>query len=367
MRLGKIRGIEIKLRLSTLVIVGLVGYYAASFYNSLVQEVMVFELIFVGLLNGLIILGSILIHELMHSFVAQNQGMDVSEIEFYMFGGVSKIHEEPETPKAEIKIAIAGPIINLIIGVILLTIFYSFSGLSAFVYVTLFYSGTSNIVLGIFNFLPAYPMDGGRVLRSILWKKRRDLISATRTASKVGVYIGYGIIMWGIFQFLIIGLFGGLWLVFIGWFLINSARSAVKQTIQYEKLSKIITGDMISDQRIRINSDISIYEAVRQFFLPYKKEYFPVVKNGDVIGIIDLMSIKEVDKEKRKETNVGDIMIKADSLPQINVSENGNKVLNTLKEMKQKPKIMTVFQNGKVLGFIGKEEIRSALRLSDFL
>jgi Zn-dependent protease/predicted transcriptional regulator len=367
MKLGTIRGIKIKLHLSTLVIVALVGFYAASLYSNLILGAFFIELILVGILNGFIILGSILLHELMHSFVAQNEGMDVSEIEFYMFGGASKIHEEPETPKAEMKIAVVGPVMSLILGGILLTTLFLIPKLTPIVYVTLFYSGISNVTLGIFNFLPAYPMDGGRVLRSILWKKRRDLISATKTASTVGIYTGYGLIIWGIVDFLLFGLYGGLWLVFIACFLINSARDALKQTVQYVKLSKIKVGDMISTQRINIDYSLSIYEAVRQYFLPYKKEYFPVVKDGGIIGIIDLQSIKGISREERKNKKVEDVMIKTESLPRIKVSEDGNEALNKLREMQHKPKTISVYENSKILGFIGKDEVQSALQFSDIL
>ncbi|MHA2088583.1 MAG: M50 family metallopeptidase, partial [Promethearchaeota archaeon] len=169
MKIAKIKGIEIRLHLSTLLIIALVGFYAASLYAALIPNASIIELITVGLINGIIILASILTHELSHSIIAQRNGLEVTEIELHLFGGVSRIEEEPHTPRAEILIAIVGPLSSLLIGIILLVLFYLPLSIPTFLVVTFFYSGISNIGLGIFNLLPAFPIDGGRVLRAFLW------------------------------------------------------------------------------------------------------------------------------------------------------------------------------------------------------
>ena len=190
MRIGTIKGIKIKLHFSTLFIVGLVGFYSAILYIDLARqanhEVILLELVLVFLLNGILILLSILIHELSHSLMALRYGLKVSEIELYLFGGVSKMEEEPKTPKSELLISIIGPISSFVFGASFLVLFFLTPiPLPAWLLVTLFYSGITNIGLGIFNLLPAFPMDGGRVLRAFLWNRRKNLLSATKTASKV--------------------------------------------------------------------------------------------------------------------------------------------------------------------------------------
>ena len=227
MKIARIYGIDIKLRISTLLIVGLVGFYAASFYYSLVPNPPLFDLILVGLVSGFMLLFSILAHELMHSIVAQKYGLKVSEIELYLFGGASKIEEEPKTPKSEMIIAVVGPLTSLVIGGILLLIIFLFPiGIYPLLFVPIFYTGFSNIILGIFNLLPAFPMDGGRVLRAFLWYRRHDIISATKTSSRIGSVFAYGLIGFGFLQMLFYGFLNGLWFVIIGFFLNSQTRQS---------------------------------------------------------------------------------------------------------------------------------------------
>ncbi|MFW9784562.1 MAG: site-2 protease family protein, partial [Candidatus Heimdallarchaeota archaeon] len=246
MKIAKIKGIQIKLHFSTLLIVALVGFYASNFYSALTPGASIIEIVAVGIINGIIILLSILLHELSHSIIAQKFGLDVTEIELYLFGGVSKIEEEPRTPKSEALIAIVGPLSSLIMGGLMLIGFFLPISIPAFLAVTLFYSGFSNIGLGIFNLLPAFPIDGGRVLRAFLWNRRKNLISATKSASRVGVGFGYGLMAFGLFQIFTSGLINGIWLMIMGSFLRSTARQSYVQTINEVTLSNIGVKEILS-------------------------------------------------------------------------------------------------------------------------
>lgn len=277
MKLGKIKNIQIKLHLSTLIIVALVGYYAATLYFDLVGgKAALWEYILVGALNGVLMLFSIFIHELMHSIFAQRYGLKVTEIELYVFGGVSKIQEEPKTPKTEFIIAIVGPLTSLFLGVGLFTLYLQpFFLFSPILIVTFYYSGYTNLILGAFNMLPAFPMDGGRVLRSILWKKRKDLLSATKTASKVGVAFGYALIAIGFLETIFLEDFSGLWTVLMGFFLASSARKGLIQTIYDLRLSNFTARQIMRQPRVAIPINIFVNDAVKDAFTTYRYPYFP--------------------------------------------------------------------------------------------
>ena len=363
-KIGKIYGIEIKLRISTLLIIGLVGFYAANFYATLVPTVSLIDLLLVGIINGLIILASILVHELAHSIVAQRYGLKVKEIELYLFGGASKIEEEPRTPKSEIIISAVGPLSSLIIGGLLLIFLFTLPlSLPLGVVITLFYSGISNIGLGFFNLFPAFPVDGGRILRAILWAKRKNLVAATKTASRVGTFFAYGLIVYGFIQFLLFGL-NGIWLILIGTFLNNQTKQSYLQVLNEETLSHLNAKDMISVPRLEIPFNLTLLEAISQFFMLYKKEYFPVIKNGLIIGIIHIDDIKKVPVEQRSEFIVGYAMRKLNDFPSIYDDDSGKQVMKKFVQMESKPQLLIVKEHRDdfILGLIGKDDLVSSLR-----
>lgn len=364
MKIAKIKGIEIKLHLSTLLIIGLVGFYAASFYAALVPKASIIELITVGLINGIIILASILIHELSHSIIAQRNGLDVTEIELYLFGGVSRIEEEPRTPKSEILIAGVGPLSSLLIGIVLLVVSYLPIPIPTFLLVTFFYTGISNIGLGIFNLLPAFPIDGGRVLRAFLWSRRKNIITATKTASKVGVGFGYGLMVYGLFQIFTFGLINGIWLILIGSFLRTTARQSYLQTINEVALSNISVKEMLYTSNLRIPFEMLISDAVREYFIPYKKLYFPVVQGDEIKGIVHMTDIKKIPSNQRSSYIIGYIMRKISEFPLVDEEQSGKEVMKKLNVADDNPHIVIVKEKntGNLLGFIDKEDLISYLK-----
>ena len=365
MRIVRIKGIEIKLHLSTLFIVGLVGFYAAAFYINIVSTPSLIELFLVGITSGIIIIVSILLHELAHSLVAQKYGLIVTEIELYIFGGVSKIEKEPETPKSEIIIAAVGPLSSLVIGfVFLLIIFLSPSTLPAIIFVSLFYTGISNISLGLFNLIPAFPIDGGRILRAFLWYRKRDILSATKIASRVGSYLAYGLMAYGFLQIILFGFITGFWLVIIGSYLNRQTKQSYIQVKNMAALSTIYAKEMISVPQIKIPFEMLISDAVSNYFMVYKKSYFSVIQRDKIVGIIHMNDIKKIHNEQREEFIVGYAMKKASGFPTIDEKESGNEVMKKLVRIKEKPQLVVV--RGKnddfILGFIGEDELVSTIK-----
>lgn len=372
MRIGTVKGIEIKLHLSTLVIVGLVGFYAAQLYFSLTGVFDIVSMVIVGLINGFIILGSVIAHELLHSIVSLRHGLNVSEIELYMFGGVSNIEEEPKTPRSETIISAAGPAASLLIGIVFLALYYIPTlvfgiTLPPILAVTFWYSGLSNTGLGLFNLIPAFPMDGGRVLRAFLWKRRDNLLSATETASKIGYYFGWAMVGFGFIEIIFLGTLGGFWFIILGFFLSNSSRNAYQQTVYEFKLSKISAGEILTKPEQKIPFDIKIKDAVQDYFMNYRKSYFPVEKDGEIVGVVTIDSLKNIPPNQRAELIIGKAMKDIKKFPNIKSEETAKEAFTKIQREEVEPRIIIVKDNGTVAGFITKDEIQSAIRLSDLL
>ncbi|MFX1374255.1 MAG: site-2 protease family protein [Promethearchaeota archaeon] len=366
MKILKIKGILIKLHISTLFIVALVGFYATNFYISIVPNASTIELLIFGISNGIIILISILIHELSHSILAQRYGLIVDEIELYLFGGVSKIEEEPKSPKSELLIAIVGPLSSLLVGTIFLMLFYLPISFPAIISASLLYSGISNIGLGIFNLLPAFPIDGGRVLRAFLWKHRDNIISATKSASRVGVGFGYGLMIYGFFQLFTFGFINGIWLIIIGSFLRTSARQSYIQTVSDFTLSNISIKEIvhIPQKALEIPFDMSISEAVREFFIPYKRSYFPVVQGNEIVGVVRIADIKRVPTYQRSTYSIRNVMRKISEFEDISKDQTGKDALKKLKQSSRQSHVLIVREkdNGEIIGFIGEDELFFTLK-----
>ncbi len=365
MKIAKIYGFDIKISLSTFLIVGLVGFYAANFYATIVLGATILDLIVVGLINGLVILGSILVHEIAHSAVAQKYGLKVSEIELYLFGGASKIEEEPKTPKSEILITIVGPLSSLLLGGIFLLIVFGIPiPLPVILTVTLLYSGISNIGLGLFNLLPAFPVDGGRILRAYLWYRRKDIVSATRTASRIGSFFAYGLMAYGLLEIFLFGFLNGFWLIIIGSFLNNQTKQAYIQTVNELTLAKLNVKDIINMPRLEIPFNLTVEEALKHYFMVYKKDFFPVVRNGQIEGVLHIDDIKNIPVERRNKFIVGYLMRSINEFPSISDKDSGKDALKNLLRLQNEPNLVVVRDESDdyVLGFIGKGELISSLR-----
>lgn len=365
MKIGRVRGIVLKLHLSTLLIIGLVGISAASFYFTIVLTPSLMELFIVGILSSVIILISILLHELTHSLVAQKYGLIVSEIELFLFGGVSKIEKEPETPKSEMVIAIVGPLSSLIIGFsFLIVVFLSPIILSPIIYVSLLYTGISNIGLGLFNLIPAFPIDGGRVLRAFLWYRRHDILSATKTASRVGSFFAYGLMVYGVLQAFLFGFFNGFWLVLIGSYLNRQTKQAYIQVKNEAILSTLYAKEIMSIPHLEIPFDTLISDAMKNYFMIYKRLYFSVIQGETIVGVVHINDIKKIPQNQRHQYIVGYVMRKASGFPSIDERETGKEVMRKLVLMKNNPRLVVVKETNDdyVLGFIGEDEIISTIR-----
>ncbi len=272
---------------------------------------------------------SVLAHEMAHSLVARSQGLPVSSITLFLFGGVSNIEREPTSPKTEFTMAIVGPLTSLVIGGVLLlvagvigrgligsvaTTGGLISGLSP-LGTLLLWLGSVNILVGIFNLIPGFPLDGGRVLRSILWGITNNIRRATRYAAWVGQAIAWLFIVGGVAMifglnvpFFGTGLLSGLWLAFIGWFLNTAASQSYRQVVVQDILEDVPVERIMRPNPPTVPPTISIDELVNEQVMRSDDHAFPVVDNGTLIGIITLDDIRKVPRDEWNQISVKDAM-----------------------------------------------------------
>ncbi|MFW9772934.1 MAG: CBS domain-containing protein, partial [Candidatus Thorarchaeota archaeon] len=203
-------------------------------------------------------------------------------------------------------------------------------------------------------------------LRAFLWNRRKNLISATKSASRVGVGFGYGLMAFGLFQIFTSGLINGIWLMIMGSFLRSTARQSYVQTINEVTLSNIGVKEILSKPKrnLEIPFEILISEAIREYFIPYQKSYFPVIQGDQIVGIVHIKDIKKIPIHQRSEYIVGYIMRKISEFPSINDDQTGKEVLKKFKRSGDVPNIIIVQEknNKQLLGFISEDELRSSLK-----
>jgi Zn-dependent protease/predicted transcriptional regulator len=361
-RIGKILGIDIKIDSSWLIIFALLiwilaGYYFPQQYPSWPRRIRWT----ISFFTSILFFASVLIHELAHSFIALKQGEKVKSITLFILGGVAEISEEPKKPMKEFYMALVGPLTSLVLGALFLIIWAFIRNYSEPIGAMTLYLGIINIALAFFNLLPGFPMDGGRVLRAIIWKVTGNLKKATRIASLVGQVIAFLLIFLGIWQ-LLSGIFiGGIWLIFIGWFLHSASVRGYQQVMLQEMLKDLRAEDLMNRDFIIVKSSLSIKELVENYVLKHKDRAFMVSDNFQLEGIICLEDIKKVAQSEWPTARVADIMTPKDKLETVSPLDDGNTVLSrlTAKNVNQLP----VVEKDEVTGIVCRTDILQFLQL----
>ncbi|UCG54972.1 MAG: site-2 protease family protein [Dehalococcoidia bacterium] len=366
--IGRIFGIPLKLHFSWFFIFALVTWaLVASYFPDVYPKWSITASIITGVITSLLFFGSVLLHELMHSVVAIASGIPVKSITLFIFGGVSQITEEPTKPKTELKIAIAGPLTSIMLGGVFWAVFYLVPESLEYIIAVSFWLGLINLMLGAFNLLPGFPLDGGRVLRAVLWWRSGNLRRATRWASNAGRGISFLFIfggIWLIFQ----GpewWFNGLWLAFIGWFLGNAAVGSYRQLTLQQMLQGHEVSEVMTKNCITIPRNITLDELVTEYILPTGNQCFVVVDRENTKGLITLKEVKEIPRIAWTTKKVSEVMTSLEELKQVNPNEDLARVMKMLteEEINQLP----VVEDGKVIGMISRENMLAFINLRDKL
>lgn len=265
---------------------------------------------------------SILIHELSHAIVSNRNGLPVRSITLFVFGGVSNLTREPDNAGLEFKIAIVGPLASLILGVLFAIGWLAIRPFNDRIAGVSAYLAAINGSLAIFNMLPGFPLDGGRVFRSIVWWRNHNRLKATHTAARVGEWIAYGIMGIGIIEVFFSNLIGGIWLLIIGFFLRNAASSSYEQLLIETTLRDIPVRDVMQTVVHRVAPDMSIDDLVHENVLRYNARAFPVMTDGQLRGLVTLSDVRDVPRDEWPTTSVFQAMTPAERLHVVPPSEN---------------------------------------------
>jgi len=325
-RIGRIFGIDINIDSSWLVIFILFSWIlSTTYFPQRFPDWSQGLSWIIGTITSLLIFASVLVHELAHSLVAIGQGEKVRNITLFLFGGVAQITEEPKKP-----------------------------------WRVLSYLATINLVLAIFNLLPGFPMDGGRVLRAIVWKVTGNLRKATRIASLTGQVFAFFLIFLGILQIFRANL-TGLWLIFIGWFLHSAASRGYQQVLVESLLKGVRADELMSRDFETVTSDLPVQSLVDDYILKKKERVFLVADKGDLKGIVCLDDVKATPKENWPQTRVGEIMTPKEKLEAVRPDADGRRVLASItsKDIHQIP----VMEGERVAGIICRSDILRFIQL----
>ncbi len=360
-QIGRIKGIPIRLHFTLIIVFLLVAWsLATSFMPAFFPKLSAIEYWTMGVAGAILLFVSVLLHELSHSIVASRFGIRVKQIILFIFGGVSDIEEEPHNPGKEFQIAFAGPATSFILSAIFAGL-WAASAAAQIVPVfegIMLYSAIINVMLGAFNLLPAFPLDGGRILRAALVKRtKRDFDQATETAVRVGVVISYILIGVGFLTIFTSNFVSGIWLILLGWFVQSGAQSYKYQYELTAILSKVRVRDIMNTAFIAIPSEMTLEESLRQYFMVYMKSAFPITDvGGRLVGMITLKQVLDVDVSKRREMTIREAMTPVEELNIVNQDARGDEAAQKMTRSRS-GKIFVCDLEGRLIGMVTKTDL----------
>src|SRR2546428_801605 len=363
--LGRIAGIHVGLNWSLLVIGALIAWsLATGILQSATPGQASGAYWTAGVVSACVYLASLLAHELAQSIVAMRRGVRVEGITLWLFGGVSRFSSESSSPGAQALITFVGPLTSLLLGAAFLLGSVAVGGGAqpGLVPATLAWLGFINLLLGGFNLLPAYPLDGGRLLQSLIWLLTRDRLRATRIAARIGMAFAFLLIAYGLVTFLVAGsLIGGVWSVFLGWFLLSAARSEETGGLIRQALSGISVAEVMTPNPVQAPDDISIEDALHGYVLAARHSTFPTHDaDGRLSGLLTMAALKKVAPGARKTTLVKEVICPLDG---VSIASPADPVANLLGLSEGCSEGRTlVIDNGRLAGIISPRDTNRPLQ-----
>jgi Zn-dependent protease len=382
-RLARVAGVDVYLDWSLIIIFALVtfslgagvfplwhpGWSATTTWLTAIAAAILFFL-------------SVLLHEMSHALVGRSQGIDVPRITLFVFGGMAHMRAEPQTWRGEFWMSIVGPITSLVLGIVFILLATLASGpidvdpdnpqralaMLSPLSTLLFWLGPINVILALFNLVPGFPLDGGRVLRAVLWGITGDLRRATRWAANGGQMFAWLLIIAGLSMMLGLsvpifgtGVVSGLWLALIGWFLNNAAVMSYRQLLVRESLEQVPVSKLMLSSIRTVAPDLTVRALVDDYIMSSEQRAYPVVDGDRLVGLICLRDVHKVPREAWERTSVGDAMTGADRLAAVSPDDDGSEALNMLSEHRINQ--LPVIDHGTVRGLIRREDILRWLSL----
>ncbi|MGD2215530.1 MAG: site-2 protease family protein [Gemmatimonadales bacterium] len=362
-RLCRFFGFEVRLDFSWFVVFLLVLWtFAQSVFPQRTPGLSVGTYFTMALIGALLFFASVLLHELAHSAVARARGIQVEGITLFIFGGMARIRSEATNPRDEFLITIVGPLSSALIGAVLLV----FAGLAdsiglhrAFADVAA-YLAVLNFILAVFNLIPGFPLDGGRLLRSLVWHLTKDVRKATRLASLTGQGFGFLMIGIGVFSLFRGFLVSGIWLIFIGWFLSQAAEFSYRQLVMRRILQGVEVKEAMTRNPETVAPDVTLRDLVDNYFLTRRYSAFPVLdEDGRPLGLITLRQVKEIERDKWPTTQVSSVMTEICEAVRVRPDDSLAEVLTKLEKAGVGRAL--VVRDGRLEGLISNADVAAWL------
>jgi len=359
--LGKIFGIQIRIDYSWFIIFLLITWSLGSHYfpyyypgwQSLTYWI-------VALSTCLIFFACVLAHELSHSLVSKAHGTPVRDITLFIFGGVAQIVSEPEKPGKEFLMAFAGPLVSIAIAILFRFVVFVIRSPLHPISALAYWLSRINLILAIFNLVPGFPLDGGRLLRAVVWKITGNFRKATRVASGAGQFVAFLLIFFGMFMFFTGRFFNGIWFVFIGWFLNNAAERSYRLVALKDTMRGVTVEEAMVKECYGVEGGTTLEQLIYEHIIREGYRCLPVIENGRVIGLVTIHQVKEVPHHTWSSTTVKEVMIPLDKTKAVKPSDPLFSVFETMtqEDISQLP----VVQNGELVGIIGRDGILNFIR-----
>ncbi len=374
LQIASIKGISIKLHYSLILVFFLISWTLSTGFMPLyTPHLNQIQYWIMGITGTLILFMSVLIHELSHSIVAIKFGIRVKQIVLFIFGGVSDIEEEPKDFMIELKMAFAGPLMSFILSGIFSALWFINSILNSSIENSslliisqmargiFYYAAVLNLILGIFNLFPAFPMDGGRILRALLFRKNKNYDKSTRISVRIGVIISYIFFGLGFLTMLSGALISGIWLLLIGWFLQNGAQSYLYQYDVMKILSNIRLEEIMNTKVITVPENMTIDFLLKNYFNVYMKSAFPVANSSnELIGLITLKDSLNIPEASRPLTTVKNVMIGRNKTIVMNFKDTADQALDQMVRTRQ-DKVFICDSRDMIVGVVSKTDLVEAL------
>ncbi|PZG17472.1 site-2 protease family protein [Micromonospora craterilacus] len=362
-RLGRIVGVPVGVNWSVLVIFALIwwGLSANLFPRSYPGQSAIAYLL-AGLAAAVVFFLGLLAHEVSHAVVAKRNGLGVGGITLWLFGGVAELRGEARSPGAELRIAGIGPLVSLVIGAFfgVIAMLLSVAGVHGLLFGATAWLGGINLLLAIFNVLPAAPLDGGRLLRAAVWKATGDRNRASVVAARAGWVLGVVLIGLGLWRFLSGAGIGGLWLALIGWFLIGAAGLEERQARMGSALRGIRVSEVMTPQPQTASSEMTVADFVDNYLFAYRHTALPLTEDGRPVGLVTLDRVRGVPTDERASTRLEAVACRADDLVRASPDEQLTDLLPRLSECADGRAL--VVTDGRLVGIVSPSDISRAVQ-----
>ncbi len=363
--LGRISGIRIGVNWSVLVIVALLAYgLATGQFPAAAPGRPAAEYVAAAVVTAVAFLGSLLAHELAHSLVARRNGVEVEGITLWLLGGVSRLQGEVPDPGAEVRVAGVGPLVSLVLGVAFMLVAWLVhaSGVGGVAVAALAWLGGINVILAVFNVIPAAPLDGGRLLRAVLWRISNDRLKAAVWSARSGQVFGWALVAAGAFLVLARREYNWLWFVLLGWFLIGAATTESQQAMIQSRLRTVAVRQVMTPNPVTVPASATVAEFLDNY-LPYLHSAFPVVADGQTVGLVTMKRVSQVPAGERGRTTLADAACPLSEVARATPDEPVADVLPRLNACSDSRAL--VFTDGHLVGIVSPADMSRTLeRLS---